>query len=151
MRKSVNLEFGVQVSKIFSDMLREVSRYQAGIMKKGWNLPVSHIVVLEALRDEGPCAMGRLSNMLNLTMSAVTGIIDKMIKLGLVERERRVNDRRVVTVVLMPKGAQAAEEITAARKIFADNIFSVLDEPEKTEYLRLVTKVYKRLKEENEK
>ena len=70
------------------------------------------------------------------------GIVDKMIRLGMVKRERSLEDRRVVKVILLKKGAETAKKITEERRKVANKIFSSLTETERKEYLRLLRKVY---------
>lgn len=134
------MDFGSEMAKIMPVFLREVARSQEGTFTKG-DMAVSHIVVLEILKEKGPSTMSELSESMNLTMSAVTGIIDKMIEQGLVKRERPKEDRRVVKVTLLPKGLKHANQINDWRKNVANDLFAVLSEEERREYLKLIKKV----------
>ncbi|NQT32236.1 MAG: MarR family transcriptional regulator, partial [Candidatus Omnitrophica bacterium] len=109
-------------------------------------LTVSNIVVFDVLRVKGSCTMSELARTLNFTMSAVTGIIDKMIKAGLVKRERSKTDRRVVEVMLLEKGKNIAMKINDERRDMTNEMFSVLTSSERDEYLRLIGKVYDSIK-----
>ena len=53
---------------------------------------------LDLLFHEGPMTAGRLAELSGLTTGAVTGIIDRLEKKGLVKREKDPNDRRKVLV-----------------------------------------------------
>ncbi len=145
MEKGKGVHFGDEVSRVLPLIIREVSRRQMSVFSKG-GLGLPHVVVLDLLRERGACRMGELAGTLHLTMSAVTGIVDRMIKLGLVKRERCVEDRRVVRVVLVKKGEEAARRVSEERRNTAEDIFSVLGASEKREYLRLLRKVYNNLK-----
>ena len=133
--------FGDEVAKIMPRILRGVTQSQATIFAKG-GMTVPNIIILEMLKEKGPCKMSELAAALRLTMSAVTGIVDKMIRLGMVKRERSLEDRRVVKVILLKKGAETAKKITEERRKVANKIFSSLTETERKEYLRLLRKVY---------
>jgi len=54
---------------------------------------------LDLLFHEGPMTAGRLAELAGLTSGAVTGIIDRLEKKGLVKRESDPDDRRKVLVV----------------------------------------------------
>lgn len=54
---------------------------------------------LDLLFQEGPMPAGRLATLTGLTTGAITGIIDRLEKQGMVKRERDLDDRRKVMVV----------------------------------------------------
>ena len=145
MVKGGKFDFGGEVAKILPLILRSVTQSHSTIFSKG-TLAVPHVVILELLSEKGPCKMSELAKVLRLTMSAVTAIVDKMIALDLVKRERSLEDRRVVRVGLLKKGAEAAKRIGEERRKVANRIFSPLSEAEKREYLRLLRKVYNNLR-----
>lgn len=60
----------------------------------------SHLRCLRALSLEGPLTAGALSEKCGLTTGAVTGILDRMERLGLVQREADPFDRRRVMAQL---------------------------------------------------
>jgi DNA-binding MarR family transcriptional regulator len=133
------VDFGSEIAKIAPIMLREVTRRHRHIFEKQ---NVSSIVILDLLREKGPCKMKEVSAVLNLTMGAVTGIVDRMIKEGLVKRERSRDDRRVVNIMLLRKGKKIADKIKEARRNISNDIYSVLTAGEKKEFLRLLRKVF---------
>lgn len=135
------IDFGNEVAKILPSIIRSVTQGQSSILTEG-NLSIPQMIILELLREKGPCKMNELAKALHLTMSAVTAIIDKMIKHDLVKRERSDEDRRVVNVILMKKGEETAKRIGEERRKTANQIFSPLSGSERKEYLRLLRKVY---------
>jgi DNA-binding MarR family transcriptional regulator len=54
---------------------------------------------LDLLFQEGPMTAGKFAEVTGLTTGAVTGIIDRLEKRGLVKRENDPNDRRKVLLV----------------------------------------------------
>jgi len=142
---SESMQFGTEVAKILPVIMREAAKMQAGVITKGI-LTVPQIVVLELLAEKGPMRMGKLAGVLELTMSAVTAIVDKMIRLKLVRRERSEQDRRIVRVILLEKGKQTAKCITEERRAAVTKLFAALTEGEKQNYLKLLTKVHNDLR-----
>ncbi|MEA3489292.1 MAG: MarR family transcriptional regulator [Candidatus Omnitrophota bacterium] len=146
MSFSKNADFTVEMVKIMPVLLREVTRKHENQLTK-LNLTVSHIVILDLLIEKTPCTMGEIAMSLGLTMSAVTGIIDKMIGIRLVKRERSTEDRRVVRVFLLQKGQNTVEHVRRLREDVISEMYSVLTDKERSEYLALLRKVYKNLLE----
>jgi len=138
-------DIGSEIAKIVPAILREVTRRHETIFSED-NLAIPQIVVLDLLRERGSCNMGDLARMLNYTMSAATGIIDKMIKMDLVKRERSQEDRRVVMVAFRKKGEETARRVSEARRDLSNDLYSVLTQKEKQEYLRLLRKVFDNLR-----
>lgn len=144
MKKS---NFGKEVTKLLPLISREFTRRQNSIFIKS-SLTVPQMFILEILAHHEPVKMSDLAKKLNLTMSAVTAIVDKMIKLKLVERERPDDDRRVVKVALLNKGKELNQKITKEKCTFINDLFSCLSEKDKDDYLRILKKLYDNLKKE---
>ncbi|MGB2599496.1 MAG: MarR family transcriptional regulator [Candidatus Omnitrophota bacterium] len=141
MEKAGKFDFGKEMLKIMPRLMREFMKRQEGIFTKG-NLTVPDIIVMDALREKGPCTMGFLAGILNLTTSAATVIVDRMTRKGLAKREHSKEDRRVVRVTLVKKGEDTIKNINTERHHMANELFSVLNEKERREYLHLIEKVY---------
>jgi DNA-binding MarR family transcriptional regulator len=50
----------------------------------------------------GPVTAGRLAEVTGLTTGAITGVIDRLERVGLARRERDLNDRRKILVRVLP-------------------------------------------------
>ncbi len=149
MGKAEKFNFTEELLKLMPVIHREVARMQETEFTRG-NLAFSHIIVLDFLREKGPCRMSELAKALGLTMSAVTSIVDKMIASGLTKRERSRNDRRVVKVEMLAKGKKTVESVNKAWFRITDDIYSVLTDGEKREFLRMNRKVHDNLRNKNE-
>lgn len=142
-------DIGKEIAKVHPLILREAVKRQMNIMP-GEQISISHIAILDLLTEKGPLRMGDLAAALNLTMGAVTGIVDKMIAFKLVKRERDEKDRRVVRVFLLSKGNDIVDRLDKQKSEMVNDIFSVFTAAEKTEYLRLLRKVYDKLRSKDE-
>jgi DNA-binding MarR family transcriptional regulator len=83
------------------------------LVKQG--VSMTHLHVLWTLQHHGDLSMRHLAELLDVSVSSATGIIDRMEERGLVVRARVPGDRRVVLVQLADAGLQALEEIQAVR------------------------------------
>ena len=76
-----------------------------------------HLNVLTTLELDGPLSMGRLAEALDVSFASMTGIVDRMEKRGLVERQHDVEDRRVVLVRPTDAGRHVFTEINETRRV----------------------------------
>jgi DNA-binding MarR family transcriptional regulator len=63
----------------------------------------SDLECLDFLNIEGRVTAGRLAELTGLTTGAITGLVDRMEKAGLVRRERDEEDRRKVYIAIVPQ------------------------------------------------
>ena len=70
---------------------------------------MTQIHVMWLLQHHGEMSMGRLAELLDVSVSNATGLIDRMEERGLIERVRVPDDRRVV-LVRSPEGGQTVLE-----------------------------------------
>ena len=133
-------DFGNEISKLAPLFMREITRRDDGVFSKGECVP-SHLVVLDITIRKGECTMKEIASTLALSMGAVTAIIDRMINLKLVSRKRDINDRRVVNVFALKKGHDFYSKLCASRVKVLNEMFAVLTDKEKWEYIRILTKV----------
>ena len=71
------------------------------------HVSLSHMHVLWLLQHHGSMTMSRLADLLDVSLSNATGIIDRMEEKGLIERVRVPDDRRLVLVRPGDAGMQA--------------------------------------------
>src|SRR6516164_10330210 len=65
----------------------------------------SDLDCLDFVNLEGRVTAGRLAEVTGLTSGAITGVVDRLEKAGLVRRERDEADRRKVYIVILPASA----------------------------------------------
>src|SRR3954469_22963536 len=63
----------------------------------------SDLECLDFLNLEGRITAGRLAELTGLTTGAITGVVDRLEKAGLVRRERDASDRRKVFIAIVPE------------------------------------------------
>jgi DNA-binding MarR family transcriptional regulator len=89
---------------------------------------MTHIHVMWLLQHHGDLPMSRVAELLDVSFSNATGIVDRMEERGLVERVRVPDDRRVVLVRMGERGRQALEETEAVKQDRLQAILGHLDE-----------------------
>ena len=94
----------------------------ARMVKAG--ISMTHLHILWVLEHHGELPMSRLAELLDVSLSNATGLIDRMEERGLVERHRVAGDRRVVIVRVSEEGARQRDAIEALKQ---DRMRSILD------------------------
>lgn len=100
----------------------------------------TQIIVLRSLR-KGPCNTTFLARVLGVTLSAITALINRLYKMGLVTRERRDKDRRQVWISITPKGKQVLQEVEDRRYLLLAIYFSRVPEAEREQILQLFNRI----------
>jgi len=88
-------------------------------------LTMPQMITLLAIHDSGSCRMGTLAEVTQQSGGTLTGIVDRLIDDGLVERVRSAEDRRVIEVTLTAEGRARVEEVLVARR---DDMIRILAE-----------------------
>ena len=91
---------------------------------------MTHMHVLWMLQHHGDLPTSRMAELLDVSFSNATGIVDRMEEKGLVERVRVPDDRRVVLVRMSAGGARALDETEAIKQDRLQSILGHLDGPQ---------------------
>ena len=95
-------------------------------------ISMTQLHVLNLLDRHGEMAMSRLADMLDVSMSAATGLVDRVEEHGYVERIRVPSDRRVVLARITDAGRQLLDDIDSVQTEILDRILDGLDETQLT-------------------
>jgi DNA-binding MarR family transcriptional regulator len=88
---------------------------------------MTHMHVMWLLQHHGDLAMSRMAELMDVSFSNATGIVDRMAERGLVERIRVPDDRRVVLVRIAARGLEALDEMEAVKQDSLQAILGHLD------------------------
>jgi DNA-binding MarR family transcriptional regulator len=80
------------------------------------HVSMSQMHVLWLLQHHGEMSMSRLAELLGVSLSNTTGIIDRMEEHGFIERARVPDDRRVVIVRPAAGGLRALSETESTKR-----------------------------------
>jgi DNA-binding MarR family transcriptional regulator len=81
------------------------------VLRAGVSMAQLH--VLFTLQRSGEMTMSRLAEMLDVSLSSATGLIDRIEERGFLERDRVPEDRRIVIVRITPAGRRLLDEVDA--------------------------------------
>jgi DNA-binding MarR family transcriptional regulator len=86
-------------------------------------ISMTHLHILWVLEHHGELPMSRLADLLDVSLSNATGLVDRMEERGLIERVRVPDDRRIVIVRASAEGERIRDEIEALKQ---DRMRSIL-------------------------
>jgi MarR family transcriptional regulator, 2-MHQ and catechol-resistance regulon repressor len=124
----------IVLARAYHTIVRAVSR---DVARHG--LTLGQFAVLEALYHRGPLPLGRIGALLLVTAGNITYVVDQLERRGLVKRERRRDDRRVVYASLTPQGTEMIDQIFPQHANFIVELFGVLT-PDELRALRQLLK-----------
>ena len=104
-------------------------------------LPRSEMLALLLLQRHGERTMSELAEVLGAPLSTASGIGERLARRGLVQRQRRPEDRRVVVVRLTRKGVTAAGKLRVQFDGLLRRVAGALTEEELAQLLALLAKV----------
>jgi DNA-binding MarR family transcriptional regulator len=110
----------------------------------------SDLECMDILYLEGRVTAGRLAEVTGLTTGAITGVVDRLEKAGLVRRERDDSDRRKVFIAVVPEAAAKIGQFYVPMQQAMEKVFSAYSDEELRLLLRFAVEGYKGVLEATE-
>ena len=109
-------------------------------------LTFSQLRLLFLLAKHGPSPMSRVAEWLGVALPTASGTVERVERHGLVTRQHRLDDRRVVECGLTDDGQRLIDEMSGTRLQMMRQVLGVLNGEELAEMARLVEAIVERLK-----
>lgn len=135
----------------FADLLRSIGRQWGlrdplvGEVAAESELSHSQFHVLMWLGSDGALTMGELARRASITEKTITGVIDRLEKMGLAQRRRDQGDRRVIHVVLTEQGGRTFAELEAVMQRRLARFLGLLDPQDRDALCRILHKLLDRM------
>src|SRR5882757_3115239 len=129
------LEHAVRRSSALGVIFGQTVASRAGISS-------SDLECLDFLNLEGRVTAGRLAEVTGLTTGAITGVVDRLEKAGLVRRERDALDRRKVFIATVPENVARIGKFYVHMQRAMQNVFGSYTDAELRLLLEFVSKGY---------
>lgn len=98
------------------------------LLENPFQMANGQIIVLMYLHHAETCRVNDVAKVLGITSGAATGLTDRLVALGLIERTRLDDDRRVVQLSLTAKGKETIEQTREQRHKWFTGIVGQLEE-----------------------
>lgn len=108
---------------------------------EGLDLTPPQFYVLATIGYAGGLPFGEIGEKMMVTVSNLTGIVDRLEEKGLVARERDAHDRRVIRVRLTEKGSKLYKNTIPLFEKSISQFFSPLDKSQQKELSSLLRKL----------
>lgn len=120
------------ISKIF---------YPEELFKLDKQFSKFELLVMMLLQRNYELSMGELSNSLNIPMSTLNGIIDRLVKKGYIIKQKAEEDKRIILASLTEEGKKLVQDMKNMISKYISIILKELTEEEKTVLLNIVMKI----------
>lgn len=91
--------------------------------------------------------LGELSRRMMVSNGNVTGLVERLLESGLVERRPHATDRRAVVVALTPSGRASFADMAAAHAEWIAELCAGLASPDQAQLMRLLGRLKSQVKE----
>ena len=105
----------------------------------------SHGDIIYALLKKPKMTMAEIADKIGKDKSTVTSLINKLVKLKYVSKERDTEDARVIYVTLTQEGKKLFPRFVAISKKVLDIFYTEVSEDEQKELVRILNKIYSNL------
>jgi len=89
----------------------------------------------------GTCSMHTLAQSQGLKASTITGLVDRLVKLGLLKRFTNETDRRAVLASITPKGRKIMQALHTEHRQSIMRLFQHISPEERAMYLAIIEKI----------
>ena len=137
MPHSTITEFADKVNEVIPVMMKEMTRRQASELYKG-KITLPQMLILDLLNKNGECKMKDLARFMSVTTAAMTGIVDRLVRSGYVERVYEPNDRRIIKIRIKDKGLELAKRVNHQRRKLIIDVFGQISEADRQDYLKVL-------------
>ena len=115
------------------ELQRRVDRDRRQYELNAWmhlNLSIGQLKSLFFISNRGTTSLGKLAEALRVTPTNTTGIVDRLMKRGLITRTENPEDRRMLMLRTTPLGDELIGELRQKRKEHMIELFTRLTDEE---------------------
>lgn len=133
-----------RIAESISQMQRKMRVRLSNELSQG-EITIPQYHILDYLHEKGEATMREVANYLFVTPPAVTGLVDKLVKMNFVEREFSPVDRRIINISLTTKGKTVISKIKNQFNELFLAIFKKISPEERKSFLEVAEKMEKLL------
>ena len=137
-------EFADRVSEIMPAIMKEFLKSQAGGFHK-MKITLPQFAIMDILERDKEANMTDLAKAMNVTTSAMTGVVDRLVRDGYVIRSHDLKDRRIIHIRLTAKGKKTIHSAIEDRKKVTMKMFAAITQEERDSYLSILEHIKEHL------
>lgn len=117
------------------------------ISEQPYNLTITKFLILKFIGVSSKRMVAEISSNLKLTSGATTILLNQLEDDALIKRVRDQKDRRIVWIFLTEAGETLVNYVIEQRNLFWQDMLFALTPEEQDEYLRMLEKMEKRIRQ----
>ncbi|MDD4941737.1 MAG: MarR family transcriptional regulator [Candidatus Omnitrophica bacterium] len=149
MDNSSLTEYSRSLIEIMPEVVRGLWKREINELTSGTITP-PQIFILIYLNKMVELRMTDVARYLSVTTAAATGIVDRLVRGDYVSRVYDPSDRRIIRVRLTEKGKDLVKNLIVHKVSRIKEVFSRLSDKDRTDYLRVLTRIQGILAQESE-
>ncbi|HVT70681.1 MAG TPA: MarR family transcriptional regulator [Trebonia sp.] len=134
----------VQLADLLHGLTKRVRQAQAERLAPLGLTPAQERALRMVTRADEPPRMTELADRLGIVPRSLTTVVDALEEAGLVRREIDPRNRRAILLRLTDRGAAVRDELRAARRRAAEDLFAPLSEQDRKTLAELLTRLDRR-------
>ena len=131
-----------RLTELLPAIIREFAKRETHAFARG-RISVPQMLILEYLQRRRSCIMRELACSLSITTSAVTGLVDRMERAGLVRRARHPTDRRAIRIEATAKGLATIRDVLRQKERLLHAVMTRLPAAQQRAYVALMETVHR--------
>ncbi|MCK4993552.1 MAG: MarR family transcriptional regulator [Candidatus Omnitrophica bacterium] len=141
MKKENIEDYAQEIASVLPKVIKwfHVSRATALVDSQ---LNPAQFFILDSICEKGLQKMSELAGDLQVSLPAITRMVDKLYVMKMVERVYDKEDRRIIRVKVTVKGEKVVAVFQKQRKQAFIEIFSQMSARDRRDYLRIIKKIY---------
>jgi DNA-binding MarR family transcriptional regulator len=104
--------------------------FKVVLQKFGMDMAPHHLMIMKELKESGTLYSSEIGDAISIAKPQMTQSIDKLIGMGMVEREPDTKDRRKISIRLTQQGKDTMERLDNIMKSFVRDKLAVLSDDE---------------------
>ncbi len=145
-----NLEkYYSRLEAVFMEMVRRLHVELAEQMISG--ITGSQFFVLKTIQGPGRLTVSEVAEKLGVSLSAITALVNRLVKAGLVSRSRDEQDRRLVWLEATARGKEILANCIEARRKVSNKYFGQLTVEDMEKLVEIYEKVLTAMRAEEKK
>ena len=126
-------------------VMPRIARILTSSFMKSVPLPPAQLFALLELQENQPCHLSDISRALHVSAPTATGVIERLVKIGYVNRQHGTEDRRRIVLRLSAQGEKVASRVRQGIIQRWGFVLEKMTQADARDYLRIVKDMQNRL------
>lgn len=142
------IAFLAKVDALFQEMLRKLHTEFADNMVS--DITPNQLMVLQCINDTGKATVSEVAGRIGVSLSAISAQVERLHRMGIVDRERDPDDRRVVWLFLTEDGRNLVATCMESRLKVVERYLGRLPQEDLNKLMDICTNILSIMREEEE-